>query len=126
MERHSLAADHQLPADSGRIGGQSPNYQPRAKYHQWRRLVAGVSHLNDLATATGSYNIGGNKLQGLGTDATTGDALSRGQSPLNSLNSPTASYSMNSQRLTGLATNTTSGDALSQPQSGEAGLVTLG
>ena len=53
-------------------------------------------------------------INSLGTDASTGDALSRNQSTLNSLAVPTSSVSMNSQRLTSVGAVTTTGDALSE------------
>jgi len=76
-------------------------------------LSQGQSHLNDLTTASASYNMGANRLQNLGSAATNGDALSYGQSGaiLNGLN-------LNAHTVTGLAPATASGQALAFAQNG--------
>ena len=74
--------------------------------------------INSLASATGSYNMNANKLQGLAADTASGDALSRGQSTINSLGLPTSSYSMNGQTLTGLPAAAAAGQPIEYGQSG--------
>src|SRR6202035_490444 len=76
-------------------------------------LSQGQSHLNDLTTASASYNMGANRLQNLGSAATNGDALSYGQSGaiLSGLN-------LNTHTATGLAPATANGQALAFAQNG--------
>ena len=74
--------------------------------------------LNALSTASGNYNMGGNRLQNLGADAASGDALGRGTSTLNALGAPTASYNMNGQTLTGLSNAAAGGQPIAYGQSG--------
>lgn len=62
-------------------------------------------------------------INSLGTDATTGDALSRNQSTLNSLAVPTSDVSMNGNKLTNLKTPSTFGDALSYGNTIQGGVV---
>lgn len=101
-----------LDANKNRVINLAPNATPGDALSQ------GQSHLNDLATATASYNMGANKLANLGPDSITGDALSRGQSTMNSLAVPAASVPMNNQKFTGMAAGMNNGDSLSQSQSG--------
>ena len=62
-------------------------------------------------------------INSLGTDASTGDALSRNQSTLNSLAVPTSDVSMNGNKLTNLKTPSTFGDALSYGNTIQGGVV---
>lgn len=104
-------------------GGFPPNVDVSAGAHRIKGLAPNStvgdalsqaqSHLNDLTTASASYNMGANRLQNLGSAATNGDALSYGQSGaiLNGLN-------LNTHTATGLAPATASGQALAFAQNG--------
>lgn len=61
---------------------------------------------------TANVSATGFEINNLGTDTSTGDALSRFQSTLNSLAVPTSSVPMNSQKFTGLTAGTATGDSL--------------
>ncbi len=72
---------------------------------------------------TSNVSAGGFLINSLGTDLSTGDALSRNQSSMNSLAVPTSSVGMNGQKLTGLGAPSTSGDALSWGNTIQGGVV---
>jgi hypothetical protein len=101
---NDLGGSYPNPMVNTVLGGKTP--------------VTTQSGVNALSAASGNYGMGGNKLQGLGTDTATGDALSRGQSTLNALSAPAASYNMGGQTLTNIAPAAVSGQPLSFGQSG--------
>ena len=96
-----------VSAGTHRIKGLAPNASTGDALSQ------GQSHLNDLSTASASYNMGANRLQNLGSASANGDALSYGQSGaiLNGLN-------LNAHAATGVAPATASGQALAFAQNG--------
>ena len=56
------------------------------------------------------------RIEGLATDLTAGDALSRGQSSLSALAAPTTAFNLNNQKLQGLAAGGVAGDAIAFAQ----------
>lgn len=93
-----LQGTYPAPTVSHVLGGKTP--------------VVTTNGINVMSAASGPYSMGANRLTNLADDATTGDALSRGQSTLNSLAPPTSTFSMGGQTLQSVAAATVGGQPL--------------